>query len=214
MSVWTPAAAARLRMAAREAGRQDELVERSGVPRATFQRILAGKTDPGPDRLQRICDAIGESVDYILTGRREGSGNVVEVPINDIQVSAGPGRFALDEDQRIGSWPLPSDWVTEHFGNAANLRFVRVSGDSQEPELRDGDMVLIDLSANKLAEGMHVVGLDDSLLIKRVQIEGARVRLKSANQSYDDIIVDLGADQERFRVVAKAAWTMKALGGK
>jgi phage repressor protein C with HTH and peptisase S24 domain len=211
MADWTAAAAARLRMAAREAMTQDELVTRSGIPKATLQRILAGTTVPGRERLELICEAIGESVEYILTGRREGGGNVVEVPINDIEVSAGPGRFALDEDLRVGSWPLPSDWIADHFGAASDLRFVRVKGDSQQPELRDGDMVLIDLGTNKLAEGMHVVGLDDALLIKRIQIEGARVRLKSANPNYDDLVVDLAADQERFRVVARAVSTIKML---
>lgn len=208
---WTPAMAARLRMQAREHGRQDELIAVTGIPRATLQRIIAGKADPGPERLEKICAAIGISMESILQGGDPIPAGITQVPINDIQVSAGPGRFALDEDARIGVWPFPTDWVATHFGGSSTLRVVRVSGDSQEPELRDGDSVLIDLKETTLRDGMHVVRLDEALMIKRVQLEGSRVRLLSANPNYGDIMVDLTADQERFRVVGRAVWTGKLL---
>lgn len=211
MEGWTAAAAARLRMLARELATQDELVERTRIPKATLQRILAGKTPPGDDRFRRIVEALGIEASQVLKGGETSGSTSVEVPIVDIQVSAGPGRYALDEDQAIGSWPFPRDWLASYFGSVESLRIVRVLGDSQEPELRDGDPVLIDLASSILSDGMHVVRLDDALLIKRIQVEGGKVRLKSANPSYDDIIVDLAGDQERFRVVARAVGAVKRL---
>lgn len=207
---WSPAAAARLRKEAREV-KQADLVVQTGIPIATLQRILKGSTDPGEERLDKIAEALGVSAQLIMFGSEVREDAIVEVPISDIQVSAGPGRFALDEDLKVGTWPLPHAWVTKSFGDKENLRFVRVNGDSQEPELRDGDLVLIDLGQNRLQEGMHVVSLDDALMIKRVQLEGARLRLKSANTRYDDIVLDLAADHDRFRVIAKAEWTIKAI---
>lgn len=86
-----------------------------------------------------------------------------------------------------------------------------VSGDSQEPELSDGDMVVVDAGSTKLREGMHVVRLDDDLLIKRIQIEGRTIRLVSNNKAYGDTVIDLQADRERFDIVGKAVWAGKLL---
>lgn len=210
MGDWASAHAARLRILAREWGTQAQLAAATDIPIATLQRILGGKADPGPDRLARICDAIGESVDAIMKPGPAGDG-IFEVPIADIRVSAGPGALASDQERRLGGWPFPRDWIEAEFRYPAKLRVVKVSGDSQEPELRDGDNVLIDLSRNQLAEGMHVVRLDDVLMIKRVQLEGARVRLKSANARYDDIIVDLASAADQFAVVGRAVWAGKSL---
>ncbi|UIJ46914.1 LexA family transcriptional regulator [Sphingomonas cannabina] len=207
---WTQAAAARLRMLAREWGKQPDLAEKSGIPIATLQRILAGKSDPGQARLKAIVDVIGTTEDHILKGTDPLAESIVNVPVNDIQVSAGPGRFALDEDQAVGRWPFPREWL-DQFGDPSLLRLVEVKGDSQEPDLRDGDLTLINLGKSTLTDGMHVVRLDDALMIKRIQIEGGQVRLKSANPSYGDIVIDLAADQERFRVVARAEMAVKRL---
>lgn len=213
VDAWGPAAADRLRAAIRASGRrQDEMMESAGISRSTWQRIVRGDQVPTQDRLERMAAEVRSSVQEILYGAGDApTGNLVAVPINDIRVSAGPGALALTEDRQLGTWPFPRDWVEGRGWRAVSLRLVRVSGDSQEPELRDGDSVLVDLSSKELAEGMHVIRLDDVLMIKRIQLEGARVRLKSANPSYDDIIVELASAADQFAVVGRAVWAGKLL---
>ena len=203
------AMAKRLQRAVREHATQDVVAEKSGVPKPTLQRILAGKSDPG-DRLAAIVAAVDTTEEAILLGEQAYADRIVEVPITEIEVSAGPGRFA-PEQEGGERWPLPRDFVEQHFGEDAQLRVVTVRGDSQEPDLRDGDQVVVNLSATTLAEGLHVVRLDEALMLKRVQVEGARVRLLSRNPAYEDIMVDLNADQHRFAIVAKAGWAVKRL---
>lgn len=197
-------------MLAREAGTQDWLSEQTGIPKVTLQRILAGKADPR-ERLSRLVEVIGTTEEHILEGPTAATSSIVEVPIYPIDVAAGPGRLPFDEVEPIGSWPFPRDWLFRQFGDDAVLRIVRVVGDSQVPELFDGDMVMIDLKANRLREGMHVVRLGETLMIKRIQLEGATVRLKSANQSYSDVVVNLAAEQDEFAVIGKAGWAGKLL---
>lgn len=205
---WTPACAARLRSATREYGNQADIAQKSGVPIATLQRILKGTTNPGLERLQAIVDAIEVPIEAIV-GDADQGGAFVEVPIADIHVAAGSGRFALDE-ATIGSWPFPRAWIEANWPRT-KLRVVYVSGDSQEPVLRDGDAVLVDVSPTVGSDGMHVIRLDDALLIKRLQVEGAQFRLKSHNPAYDDIVVDMRADQDRFAIIGRAVAAVKAL---
>jgi phage repressor protein C with HTH and peptisase S24 domain len=97
------------------------------------------------------------------------------------------------------------------FGSGASLKLVTVAGDSQEPELGDGDMVMIDTASTRLRDGMHVVRLDDALLIKRVQLQGSTVLLKSANTAYDDIVVDRSIDRDQFEIIGRAVWASRML---
>lgn len=205
---WGDAAAARLRMLAREAGTQQELSAKTNIPIATLQRILKGN-DPGPARLARLADALNTTVEFILRGA--GGQSVKMVDVFDLEVAAGHGRKPLDEEP-VGQWPLPADWVAQKFGDSAQLKIARVAGDSQEPELNNGDLVIFDTATRgKLREGMHVVRIDDTLLVKRIQLEGRTVRLISANKLYDDIKIDIEADRERFEVIGRAGGAIKVL---
>ena len=58
------------------------------------------------------------------------------------------------------------------------MRLMTVMGDSMEPTLFDGDLVLVDLSRKDLAqEGIFAVRIYDGLAVKRLQRAGkARVR--------------------------------------
>lgn len=60
--------AGRLREAVSSLGTQKEAAAKTGIPYATLQRVLAGKTDVGIKRLELIARAAGFSVDYILRG--------------------------------------------------------------------------------------------------------------------------------------------------
>lgn len=187
---------------------QDALAALTNLHRNTISRIMTGRTVPEPAVLRIILQEIGiTEAELFRTDPAEAE--VVEVTIYDIDVAAGPGRFLTDEAE-IGRWPFPRTWVERHFGRDAQLAMVRVSGDSQEPELRDGDQVVINL-ANRRGEGLSVVRLDDVLLIKRVQREGGTVRLISNNRAYPDVTIDLAADRDRFEVVGRALWAAKLL---
>lgn len=192
----------------------------TGIPRSTVSDIRKR----GVRRVEyalAIADALDTTLDYLLGGRdglsgksesgREVAGNsVATVPEYDIEVAAGAGRFSLDRATPVSFWPFPTAWLAQ-FGAGAELKLVSVAGDSQEPELSDGDLVMIDASARRLRDGMHVVRLADALLIKRVQIQGGTVRLKSANTAYDDIVVDMAAEGDQFEILGRAVWAGKML---
>lgn len=97
------------------------------------------------------------------------------------------------------------------FGTVNSLRVVLVKGASQEPDLRDGDWVLIDEAKNSVEDGLSVIRLDDGLLIKRLQREGHFLHLLSRNPEYLPTTLDLRKDEDRLKVIGKVLYSFKSV---
>lgn len=132
------------------------------------------------------------------------SGDWVDVPRLELGVSAGPGAVAEGEHS-IGAFRFSRRWLRDH-GFAPNmLSAICVIGDSMEPTLRDGDEILVDRSPVPLRDGIHVVRLDDTLLVKRLDTSRpGRIALISDNRSYQPVEVEQGEAEVIGRVVWKS----------
>ncbi|WP_271077485.1 S24 family peptidase [Aurantiacibacter sp. MUD61] len=129
-------------------------------------------------------------------------GDWVEVPRLEVDASAGPGAVALQEDA-FDAFRFSKKWLAEQGLDGAQLSAIRVVGDSMEPLLREGDEVLVDCRKQPFRDGVHVVRLDDSLLVKRVANQGAgRFSLLSQNLAYPPIQVKA----EDFEVIGRVVW--------
>ena len=79
------------------------------------------------------------------------------------------------------------DWIRFELGTRPeDLRLIRVSGDSMEPTLRSGDVILIDHSATRPdREGIYILRMDGMLLVKRVQaMPGGILNISSDNAAF------------------------------
>ena len=59
-------------------------------------------------------------------------------------------------------------WLRKEYGTTDSLEGIRVSGDSMEPTLFDGDVVLIDRNDFVPKDGVYVLRIEDSLFVKRL----------------------------------------------
>lgn len=74
-----------------------------------------------------------------------------------------------------------------------------------EPLLRAGDEVLVDHAPRPFRDGIHVVRLEDTLLVKRVAaLGGGRFSLLSQNLAYPPLEVAADAIEIIGRVVWKS----------
>lgn len=111
-------------------------------------------------------------------------GEWVDVPRLALGASAGPGAMAAEE-QPIGAFRFSSRWLRGQGFDPAMLSAIVVTGDSMEPTLRDGDEILVDRAQRPLRDGVHVVRVDDALLVKRIDTSRPGVlALISDNPSY------------------------------
>ncbi|MFM5930045.1 MAG: helix-turn-helix transcriptional regulator [Novosphingobium sp.] len=129
-------------------------------------------------------------------------GSHVPIPRLALDASAGQGAFVGDEVP-VDSIFFSTRWLRAHGFDPGQLSAISVVGDSMEPVLRDGDDILVDQRPRPLHDGIHVVRVGESLLVKRVQTgAGGRIVLESANPAYRPI--ELSADE--VQVIGRVVW--------
>jgi phage repressor protein C with HTH and peptisase S24 domain len=130
------------------------------------------------------------------------SGEWMDVPRLDLGASAGPGRVAGDE-AAFDAFRFSRRWLAEQGLERAQLSALRVEGDSMEPVLNDGDEILVDRAPRPFRDGIHVVRLGDTLMVKRVANAGpGRVALLSQNFAYPP--VEVAADE--VVIIGRVVW--------
>jgi phage repressor protein C with HTH and peptisase S24 domain len=114
------------------------------------------------------------------------------VPVKRVLVRASAGPGALPEGEREQAYfAFDERWLKVlTTSSAENLSIIRVEGDSMAPTLNDGDDILVDRAGcnEALRDGIYVLRLEGSLLVKRLAIHplGRRVTVQSDNPAYPD----------------------------
>ena len=80
----------------------------------------------------------------------------------------------------------------------------RVFGDSMEPELSDGDIILLKQGYDNVNGDIYVIDYDGKNYVKKLYNDGDRFVLKSINKKYSDIIIYTSDIQDTyFNIVGK-----------
>jgi phage repressor protein C with HTH and peptisase S24 domain len=136
------------------------------------------------------------------TGAARSASEWVAIDRIDLEASAGPGALANDEAP-FDTFRFSRRWLAEQGLERATLSAITVAGDSMEPLLNDGDEILVDRSLRPFRDGIHVVRLGDSLLVKRVASAGAgRFTLLSENAAYPPVEVKA----EELEIIGRVVW--------
>ncbi len=133
-----------------------------------------------------------------------------------VEVSAGAGTFAEEFVSETALWHWPENMIRHEAGaSPENLRILRVRGNSMEPELRDGDRIVVDVSRRLPATGETFVLWDGiGLVVKHVEVvrgdvvdedEPPRLRLISANPDY----VPYSCLVEDAHILGKVLWAVR-----
>lgn len=124
---------------------QQELSERLGYGSRNLEIKIARNSLPNIDELKKLSKIFNVSFDYLIDGI-DGAKEAVEtekgkffVPILNQKVSAGNGSM-LNDDEIVGYLAVP-DSLKRYREKIAALH---VDGDSMEPTLRRGDIVVCD----------------------------------------------------------------------
>jgi phage repressor protein C with HTH and peptisase S24 domain len=136
-----------------------------------------------------------------------GSSGHISIPHLSVAASAGGGSL-VGSEQIVDYVQFRPEWLTAAKGiKPENLLIVSVMGDSMEPTLYDGELVVLDTAQHFKSDGVYVVSEGDRLWVKRVQYRiGGELVLKSDNSKYDpQIFRDNDLDGVRIigRVVLK-----------
>ncbi len=131
-----------------------------------------------------------------------GAQAYVDIPRLAIGASAGPGALS-DGEAVFGALRFSRRWLAEQGLERALLSVITVEGDSMEPLLNNGDEILVDKAPRPFRDGVHVVRLGDTLMVKRVASAGAgRFSLLSQNLAYPPVSVE--ADE--VEIIGRVVW--------
>jgi SOS-response transcriptional repressor LexA len=109
------------------------------------------------------------------------------VPMLGIGASAGPGAL-VGEEVPEAHVSFETAWLRKLGSNPDSLSIIRVTGDSMSPTLADADDILVDRADNsgRLRDGIYVLRMDDTLLVKRLAVNpvARTLTIKSDNPAY------------------------------
>lgn len=126
----------------------------------------------------------------------------IDVPRLDIGASAGPGAVTGNE-LPFDAMRFSQRWLREQGLEGAQLSAITVQGDSMEPLLRDGDEILVDRAPRPFRDGIHVVRLGDTIMVKRLaSARQGMLALLSQNLAYPPIEVAA----EEVTVIGRVVW--------
>ena len=190
---------------------QNELASALGInPSAITQ---ARKKDTIPDKwILQLYRKYGLNPNWVERGIGPtfiNSSNAAEaefrqVPKVKARLCAGGGSFEVGSEIE-GYYSFRKDWLSRK-GNADKMVLMDIFGNSMEPELKEGDVVLIDESQKDILAGsIYAVGIDDTIMVKRLEKRPKRLALLSENTKNETIYME-GEDLNRVRLIGKVLW--------
>ena len=126
------------------------------------------------------------------------------IPKVRARLSAGGGSFEVGSEIEQ-YYAFRNDWLRTK-GSPERMVLMDIFGNSMEPELKDGDAVLIDESQKEIIAGaIFAVGVEETILVKRIEKHPSKLVLRSDNKDYAPIFLE-GSDCESVRIIGKVVW--------
>ncbi len=184
-------------------------IDRSGITHAR-------NNDKVPDKwIVKLYKKFGLNPQWIESGignvflntKSDSDVELKYIPKVAARLSAGTGSFDVEED--ITDYlSFQTKWLAKK-GSANSMVAMEVFGQSMEPNIREGDTVLIDQAQNSIIAGaIYAVGVEDTIFIKRLEKHPDKLVLSSDNKNYEPIY--LKKDQtDKVRIIGKVIWSCR-----
>ncbi|MEW6333841.1 MAG: LexA family transcriptional regulator [Thermodesulfobacteriota bacterium] len=205
-----------------------------GLSASTVDGYRRGVKMPKFETLAYLQDRYRISLDWIVDGldgpftdqRREGA---FAAPLPSAEKGIGheggplpPGEFVFIPQMAgtTSNGELAPDGMTEmriafrrdwiaRKGLPQNMSIIKVQGDSMEPMLLSGDLVLVDRSKDATTRGgLFAITIDGEVLIKRIQpLMDSRLLVISDNEKYTALEIETG----NIHINGKVIWFAREL---
>ena len=194
---------------------QAELASILNINRSAITQ--ARKKDSIPDKwILQLYRSFGLNPDWVETGmgqkfqkKSDPDSIYKNIPKVKARLSAGGGSFEVGSEIE-GYYSFRKDWLSTK-GTINKMVLMDIFGNSMEPEMKDGDTVLIDESQKDvLAGAIYAVGVDDTIMVKRLEKHPNKLVLLSDNKDYSSIYLQ-GSEIYSVRIIGKVIWICREL---
>ena len=112
------------------------------------------------------------------------------------------GKF-FSNKHVIRKIPYEKNWLSEQNLNIKELLCLKNKGDNMQPDIYDGDVVLVN-RAVKYGDGIYAIRLNDTLRIKRLQwLTDGTIRVSSNKSYYEPETIDPSKSDGRFEIIGQ-----------
>lgn len=190
------------------AGNASTLAKRAGISHSGLSRYLAGG-EPSRKVLVALADATNTSIAWLASGTgpmhtagSEQDSTLRVLPF--ISMEAGSEVITSATQTDFTAQAFCFKWLNKNGLDFSQLCVLEVRGESMEPTLRAGSIVLLDIS-QKTIEDDHIYLIRDSgiSLIRRLQLEiGGHVRVLADNPKHREFQVHI----DDLDIVGRLVW--------
>lgn len=186
-----------------------ELAQRLAVGSNTVSRWESGTREPDLETIAKIAQILHTTVAYLMgeTDSNTPTDNTIKIPANggkvihsdkllmiprispEVRVSAGTGNsYENIQWDVIEHYPVFDGPLSAIYGDD-DLTCITVEGDSMEPQIHDGDVVIFNHDPDWVSGNIYVVCHNGLLLVKGLISDGFGKPpiLRSTNKEYPDI---------------------------
>lgn len=205
--------------------------ERIGIVENTLRNYETEQSLPNSATISKICSEFLISLEWFINGRGPmlvsdatdgpdgfvkahecgNDADLIMIPRVAARLCAGTGSLET-ADNVVGMYAFRADWILKK-GNTKRMVLMDVTGDSMAPDIKHGDIVLIDQSKTDIyGHGYYAVGVEDSIFIKELDMQPGSMILRSLNPRYEDIRVSLADDHTTsVRIIGRVLWVGREL---
>lgn len=162
---------------------QNELAEYVGVSKTTVSEWIAAKKYPRIEKIQAIAECFDVYRSDITESKVKNQSKAVRIPVLG-KVIAGIPIEAIEEI-------IDYEEITEQMARTGDFFALQVTGDSMEPQMSEGDVVIVrkqdDLDSGQI--GIVLVNGDEATVKKVVKKENG-IMLVPFNSDYEPWFYD------------------------
>lgn len=172
---------------------QTEFAQKLGMTMQGIQKWEYGTVEIKLSSLNLISETFNVNPDWLLNGtgemfldntsRQQEVSDIISIPYYpEVSAAAGSGALVYDENT-VKHLQISSAIINISTGD--NVCLINATGNSMQPVIDDKDLLLVDLSQKLITdEGIYVIRLDTTLVVKRVQKILNGIILISDNPQY------------------------------
>lgn len=175
-----------------------DLARKLGVARQTVSLWTTKNVIPELKTIVALAEILEVTPGYLLFGERGmynsvSDENTVAIPVLDIEGSCGPQEIAGHLATMVKLLVVTKEWILQRVrqANFKQLRIITARGDSMEPGIKSGDILIVDASKNTIEEdGIYAVQSEGNIFVKRIQMHlDGRLFFLSDNKKYEPMEV-------------------------
>jgi phage repressor protein C with HTH and peptisase S24 domain len=207
-----------------------EVARITGIPVNTVSRMCQGSNEPSVFTVATFCAKLGISTDWLLGLSAGGEPTkfdleppqFITIEHLDVRAAAGAGSH-VDVVQAESEFTFPWHFLRRLMGDRAGhavLKSLRAKGESMEPTISDGALVLIDQTQNKMEDipsakakktsryaDIFVFFTNDGLRLKRLRrVDKEFIMIKSDNEQLSPIEMFRLNRDGALKLIGRVIW--------